>query len=107
MPYYNEATHGQSDKVWSNFHNAENSYQTGKTYNDEVDSKYTGIGTLQNKTENIEDKYYGENKNTYSNDSKYYHGTNFGPSGPSGKTDNSWLLWVIGGIIAITFYTQK
>lgn len=113
--YYYEATHNKD--VWVGFNKQEGSYHTSKNYSDETDSKKTNIGTLHNKTENIEDRYFGEPNTTYSQDEKYYKGTPFSPSDgtfhnnqyqPSSQNlAKDWELILFGGILFLAFIKRK
>lgn len=115
--YYYEATHHKNNQVWVAFDKQEGSYHTSRNYSDEKDSKKTNIGTLQNKTENIEDKYFGEPNTIYSQDEKYYKGTPFSPSdgtfqhnkyqAPATVLEENWQLILFGGILFLSLIKRK
>ena len=113
--YYYDATHQKNDQVWVGFDKQEAGYHISRNYSDEKDSKLTRIGTLQNKTENIEDKYFGEPPAIYSQDEKYYKGTPFSPSDGTFQhnkylpppVDNNWELILFSGILFIALIKKK
>ena len=107
--FYYQATHNQTNKVWDKFNSGEKNYDTSRSYSDERDAKKTNIGTLHNKDENIEDKYFGEHTTIYNQDEKYYKGTAFSPSDGSFsnnkyhtdngiESDDNVLMYILGGI---------
>ena len=102
--YYYKATHKDSAEVWDKFDKQESSYTSSHSYADEKDAKKTNINKVLNKNENIEDRYFGESGQTYSQDEKYYKGTSFSPSDGSFKnnqynddTPDNYLYFIIGG----------
>ena len=109
--YYYEATHSKNNQVWIGVDRQIASYQESKNYSDEKDSKKTNIGTLHNKTENIEDRYFGEPNVIYSQDEKYYKGTPFSPSDGTFQnnkyntqpTQQNWELILFSGILFLAF----
>lgn len=77
--FYYQATHNDSAQVWDKFNKQESAYIPSHSYSDEKDAKKSNIGSLKNKDENIEDKYFGEPNVIYDQDEKYYKGTSFSP----------------------------
>ena len=65
MSYYKDAESGKN--IWSGYNP-----QKSENISDERDAKKNNISITENTTQNIEDRYYGENPNTYSNNKKYF-----------------------------------
>lgn len=118
--FYYKATHNDSAQVWDNFNKQEQYYRESYSYSDEKDAKKTNIASIQNKNENIEDRYFGESNTIYSEDEKYYKGTSFSPSdgsfsnnmykyndGPSVINSDNYLYFITAGILGLMLFNKK
>ena len=95
--YY--SSHDSKD-VWSQFGVAESKYTQSRNYTDEVDDTHKNIGALKNKTENIEDRYYGEDTSTYNTDKKYF-GPTVNATENAKKNESNSILLSLGLLLAI------
>lgn len=97
MSYYSNPT-----DAWNKFHNDESKYDVQKSENesDEFDTLTRYISVQTPKTENIEDRYYGESNKTYNEAQKY-----FNKHTPQ-KPFPTWILLIGGAVLLYKFFPK-
>lgn len=94
--YYSQAEKNQTNKVWDKVDREEKYTGHSTNITDVSDAKKNNIGITINTNKNIEDKYYGENSDTFDNDSKYFH-----PSAGGKTKSDDWLPLILGAAFII------